>query len=518
MIGVFSPTKGLVQVASKSMYDSVIELLGKLWLSDELLATAIGYLDAMAPVDPKTLLLASRGVTPQVRENLLRLVQQGFKVPFLNRFLELADECLERDNTQTEQLYSDLDEYARAMKGGGVRYLVVKGASLQSVYPPGSVRTMDDVDLLVEEGGAWPSIGTFAEIGYQPKRIRLERVSGWAREGGRQRIGAFGIAELTSEPETGWCGFDLHMGCFPGCGESTINSDIWSRSTSVQVGRTRVYAPALEDCVLIVCVHIGRHGFARLRDINDVHACLVKAGDKFDWAYLRHNASRSGVELILLGLLERLRVRYGVRLPLHELARLRCGWFSKPLSESIFERARRNPKYRDERQVLRGRFIQTFVLYRYYRHRRPLYAALWEAALGAYYLFQSGRPHPIWSGRVVWRLQSADRVVIVPVQPIRYDGARQDVRYISIPKAQEFAASVGIATESLGHEMLVCNPGSKLELVLTPSGVYTQSAYNGSVESGIMKDVQNQAYMLTSSLLERGIARDTWAPGRERAR
>ena len=73
-----------------------------------------------------------------------------------------------------------------------------------------------------------------------------------------------------------------------------------------------------------------------------------------------------------------------------------------------------------------------------------------------------------------------------------------------LQKVEQFALKERVSLKWINTEILVWNVGHRNELILTPEGFYTQSAYNGSIDKVVLEDIQRIASELTAKLKQEG--------------
>ena len=291
--------------SQKSVYTQLVGLIGKLSPSESDIHRALSIFNKLQHINAAALLEVSaiEGVTPQVYQNIQDIYTRHLSPTSLNHPLiqtqnYLKENILKETEAHIERLMVGFELFVQRATQAGVRFLVVKGGGLCHLYPTDSWRTLSDIDLVISKDTVWKAIDVFKEIGYKPKRIRLESYpfSYSVRSDG----GTFGIAEIlhTGGKVSGYP-FDLHLGAFPGCGDSIVESDLWNRTLSIRIGKHKVFMPSLEDCILIICSHISRHGYARMRDLNDAHVCVKNSPSGLDWDYLYQSAQANSFQVIL---------------------------------------------------------------------------------------------------------------------------------------------------------------------------------------------------------------------------
>ena len=488
------------------------EYIGKITLSENDIARAKSILRYQKVIDPKLLIdtAFTHHVLPQIYTHLRLLEKDDLQVKqSVAQFLDLTHDEIARRKKHMARLRSELEQFARGAEEQGVRYLAIKGLCLQDLYPSDAFRDMWDVDLLLAPESGWLGIELVKCQGYSVKRVRLESYPYSTNPQPNTRSGVFGVAEMLSEedPEPALLGdtkpmsFDLHLGAFPGCGDSILESELWQRFRSISGENGCVHLPSFEDAILIICVHIGRHGFAKLKDLNDTAAILNNCQNRLDWNYLCTFAAKNNLDLILYSLLERLKIKYGVSLPEGIPSKLMPRGLRNLFSHMLFSTGKRNPKFHGGRQLFLGRFMQAISLLHYYQHRSSLTTALKEARFGLFFLFHSGRPYKLWKQRIVHSFEANRRIVIIPIQP-GSQGRIWRIREIHLAHTNELGRQMGVRTRWLNNQTLAWNEGQEEEIVLTPYGVYTQSAYDGHVDKMTLEKIQKVAWKVISQLVE----------------
>lgn len=491
-----------------------VEKWGTLWQSEDDVHPVKPPPGEAQKIESATLWKTARaqGVVPQVYHSLKKLKTKGFKAPFLDPFLDHGQKYLEGRKEYTDKLFNDLEAFAKTATAIGVRSMVVKGGCLLNLYPNESFRMIGDIDLIISKDTSWEGLEVFKQIRYRPKRIRLEKYALFELGASPISDGTFGIAEMLDlDGDMKYCQFDLHpvddppfdlhLGAFPGCGDSILEANLWSRAIPLNLGSSEILMPSFEDCILIICSHISRHGYARLRDLNDIYVCLKHAGGNFDWDYLCQFTRKNVLQTILYSLLNFINKTYRADIPEEVLTRLKPNIFYTITSKRLFHPGTENPKFHGDRQLIFGRLLQAAFLYHYYSHKADFLSAFKESLSGLYFLFQSGRPYHLWQQREIQPFSSNRRIVIVPIEAI--DGEKYwQIEHISIPAIQKFALNGGIPIERINDDIIIWNVGHSNELLFTPYQIYTQSAYSGNLGKNTLKKLQQIAWEVTSILVE----------------
>lgn len=489
-------------LSKRAVYPQLVELIGKPWPSEAEIHKAQSIFNKLQRIDAAALLEASiiEGVTPQVYQNIQELCLRGSSLTTLSQLLNptlkfLKGNRLKEKKERIERLTAEFELFAQKATQAGVRFLVVKGGGLCHLYPDESWRTFSDIDLIISKDTVWTAINVFKEMGYKPKRVRLESYP--FSDSVRSDEGTFGIAEMFhAGGKLKGYPFDLHFGAFPGCGDSIIESDLWEHPRSIQIGKQEVLMPSLEDCILIICSHISRHGYARLKDLNDTYVCLKQASSGLDWDYIHQSAKVHSFQMILYGLLNRLNQDYKLEIPGEFVSQLKPKRSKVLISKFLFKPGKANQSFHGGRKLFLGRFLQATFLYRFYRDQSRFSTAVRESLSGLFFLLQTGRPYRLWKRREILSFTHNRRIVIVPIE----GATRKGEWRIHLQKVKQFALTSDVLMEWIGNEILVWNVGDPNELLLTPYGIYTQSAYNGDIDEVALKKIQEVAWDLIIQL------------------
>ncbi len=190
-------------------------------------------------------------------------------------------------------LGAELLKALRQLQDGGVRAVPYRGPLLaEAVYGNLSLRTFQDLDILVQRKDVARAKDTLAAMGYRlavPQRLPgvghliYEHAYGFWHPDSRVRL------DLHWEVTEGYFGF-------------TLDPQLWQRLDTVPfMGRQVAGLPA-EDLLLILCVHGSKHGWGRLAWVCDI-AELIRAYPTMDWERALWQARRQQVQrMVLLGL------------------------------------------------------------------------------------------------------------------------------------------------------------------------------------------------------------------------
>lgn len=90
--------------------------------------------------------------------------------PLLSEWRQLRDKEIVRDITQLSELEMIGDAFSKA----GIRFLPLKGSVLKEYYPQSDMRTMTDVDILIDEENAKKVRDLMSELGYSCEEFGVD--------------------------------------------------------------------------------------------------------------------------------------------------------------------------------------------------------------------------------------------------------------------------------------------------------------------------------------------------------
>lgn len=90
--------------------------------------------------------------------------------PLLSEWSQLRDKDIVKDITQL----SELEMIGTAFAEAGVRFLPLKGCILKNYYPQSDMRTMSDIDILIDEENAAKVRDVLSELGYSCEEFGID--------------------------------------------------------------------------------------------------------------------------------------------------------------------------------------------------------------------------------------------------------------------------------------------------------------------------------------------------------
>ena len=82
--------------------------------------------------------------------------------PVASPWRQIRDKALVKDITQQ----MELESLCAALSGAGIRFLPLKGCVIKGLYPQSDMRTMSDIDILIDERNAAAARGVMEGLGY----------------------------------------------------------------------------------------------------------------------------------------------------------------------------------------------------------------------------------------------------------------------------------------------------------------------------------------------------------------
>jgi hypothetical protein len=186
-----------------------------------------------------------------------------------------------------------LEKILATFRESGIEPIVLKGPALaRTLYPEIALRQFGDIDILIREED-WPGVRTgLMQLGFLPtgndspklpprltKEIVFDHWFSFQNSGGIKIECKFDLLEL---------------------GLRTKSLDgVWGHIISFSVVNQVAKKLLIEDEILMLCVHLNRHGFSRLSWFLDIAELLKKYQDLIDWEYLCAVAKKENVNTVM---------------------------------------------------------------------------------------------------------------------------------------------------------------------------------------------------------------------------
>jgi hypothetical protein len=271
-------------------------------------------------------------------DGLLELAERHAVVPLLAAAVRrLPDELVtpairadlaERTRAQalvTLRMSAELLRIAQTFAAGGMGMLAVKGPALAlQAYGDAAMRSYGDLDLLVRDGDVAHATQLMLDAGYEAE-IPLHAIAAGKIPGQYtfRRRDAGLLVELHN---------DRTMRYYP----RTLPIEAWfARATQVRLEGREIPAPALEDHLILVCVHGAKHFWERLLWIADVAALVARGQAALRWELVAHSAKDAGAETMLHGGLLLAAQVLQARLPAEILAQAQADGAARAMTEQV---------------------------------------------------------------------------------------------------------------------------------------------------------------------------------------
>jgi len=185
----------------------------------------------------------------------------------------------------------ELDRIADALASRDTRAMSVKGPLLGTeLYADPAERPFSDLDLLVKEE-SWPAIReTMLALGYEAGQHDAQQLPlRLLPQVGLDHVYEFtGPQGLRIEVKFDPLELGLQMHDIAG---------VWERAlVATTPAGAPVLRPSREDELLMLCVHLNRHGYQRLLWLADIAHLVSQQGPQIDWNLFAVRARTEGVE------------------------------------------------------------------------------------------------------------------------------------------------------------------------------------------------------------------------------
>jgi len=271
--------------------------------------------------------------------SLLDLAERHAVVPLLAAAVQwLPDELVpaamratiqaERARAQallTLRMSAELLRISQAFAADGVGMLAVKGPALAlQAYDDAAMRSYGDLDLLVRDRDIARATQLMLDAGYDAE-IPLQAIAAGKIPGQYtfRRRDAGLLVELHN---------DRTMRYYP----RKLPIEAWfARATRVRLEGREIPAPALEDHLILVCVHGAKHFWERLLWIADVAALVARGRAALRWELVTQSAKDAGAETMLHGGLLLAAQVLQARLPAEILAQAQADAAARAMTEQV---------------------------------------------------------------------------------------------------------------------------------------------------------------------------------------
>jgi hypothetical protein len=210
-------------------------------------------------------------------------------------------------------LTAELVSLLGALKEAGIEAMPFKGPAIAvALYGRLGLRPFGDLDILVRADDVWAASAVLTARGFiadadiphdrRAALVRHDYVRMFRRDAGRTLV-------------------ELHWRVSPrGFGVRFDADGVWRRRQPITLQGEEWRAPSLEDLLLMLCVHGGRHGWDKLEGIATVAEILRRRGD-LDWDAVWRRSREMHCRRMLLLAMRLARGLFGVEPPAESLGR-----------------------------------------------------------------------------------------------------------------------------------------------------------------------------------------------------
>ncbi|MDH4154255.1 MAG: nucleotidyltransferase family protein [Nitrospira sp.] len=229
------------------------------------------------------------GVEPLVYASLSRAAADLVPAEVLMRLRRKAQVGGLLNHLLARELIKLCDEFALQ----GVPVIPIKGATLATVaYGDLGLRDFTDLDLLVPESSVSEAQAVLARLGYDRRDVVDEQ--GDEHDDGPHQV--FVKRRTLCRVDLQWVMAHPHFAF------RLDRPELWARQVSVAFENRMVPGLALEDLLIVLCVHGSKHAWEHLKWACDV-AELLRSHPSLDWNAVMSRSSAWGCQrLVIMGL------------------------------------------------------------------------------------------------------------------------------------------------------------------------------------------------------------------------
>lgn len=187
-------------------------------------------------------------------------LQRRPESPLAEKWAEIRDKEIMKDIIQT----SELNGISEAFGGAGIRFIILKGSHLKTLYPQSDFRSMADIDIYIDENDAERVKNTLVSMGYEVNSLE------------------HGVHDVYYKKPV--MNIEVHRALFGESGRefAPLFGNLWEKSECL--GGT-CYNLKPEYFFAYLIAHGIKHydiGGSGIRSFMDIHVYLEKAGNVID--------------------------------------------------------------------------------------------------------------------------------------------------------------------------------------------------------------------------------------------
>ncbi len=232
----------------------------------------------------------------------------------LKKWAEVRDKEIIKDITQTTELYSIISAFDKAE----IRFIILKGSHLKTLYPQSDFRSMSDIDIYIEDADTEKAKTALLSLGYEINRLEQ------------------GVHDVYYKKPV--MNIEVHRDLFGEGGQefAPIFTDLWSKSELVEKTCYNLSPDYFFSYVLAHGIKHYDNGGSGIRTFMDIYIYLSKMGSKLNMEKIEELFESVGKKESLMDFIR--------------------------LSEIWFGEGEYTDKYREmERYIIRGGTYGTFT-------------------------------------------------------------------------------------------------------------------------------------------------------------
>lgn len=184
-------------------------------------------------------------------------------------------------------------ELLNALAVADISVLVLKGVALShTVYPDPTLRSMGDIDLLLDPSDLSQTGVVLMGLGFDPKPEPQKRINPF-------NTSWTGESSYVREYQGIVISVDLHWKLFATEWLSRVMKvdvdAMWKQAVPFPIGQITAHTLASEDMLFHICLHLSLHGFTHLRGYVDILQLLEH--DDLDWSLFLERVCAYGLRV-----------------------------------------------------------------------------------------------------------------------------------------------------------------------------------------------------------------------------
>jgi Uncharacterised nucleotidyltransferase len=281
------------------------------------------------------------GAMPLLFRNLSLVCPDGIPKATLNQLRDYSNAIARSNLCLTGELLHLLNLFRKR----GIRALPLKGPSLAVVvYENLALRHFSDLDILVARDDMLKAKELLILQGYRPKlKLTASQELDYLESHHDYK---FLRADDGLVVEIQW-GITESLFGFP------LNfADLWQRRKTLPLADAGLFSLALEDLLLLLCVHGAKHRWEQLKWICDIAELVDAYRQKIDWSKVLERARMLGGERMLLLGLFLAHDLLGADVPTETLKKIagdpEIKWLTGKVSDGLFRKESNPVRLSDE--------------------------------------------------------------------------------------------------------------------------------------------------------------------------